>query len=60
MGVAEIDIYLNHVYEGGGKITEKEESVYLPDCRQTGGLQAEVELFFRQTKGFALRNIVFL
>lgn len=60
MGEAEMDIYMNHVYAGGGKITENEESVFLLDCSQTGGLQAEVELFFRQTKGFELRNIMFL
>lgn len=59
IGEAGIDIYLDHVCIGGGKMT-KEKTVFSLDCGRIGGVQAEVELVFRQPKGFALRNLMFL
>lgn len=57
---AVIEIYMNHVHVGGGKSTEDEKTVFLLDCGKADGDQAEVELVFRQTDGFVLRNMLFL
>ena len=58
-GRADIDIYLNHVHVGGGEVSE-ENSFFFLDCSRIRGTQAEVELVFRQVKGFIFRNMMFI